>query len=120
MHLETLAVHSGHTVDEATAAVTPAIHLSTTFARESDGSYRAGFLYSRYTNPNRAALEQCLAALEGGVAAACFSSGSAATMTLLQVVGPGHVATARFPSRTHGRSPLHRVLTGRYNGSHGK
>ena len=91
MHLETLAVHSGHTVDEATAAVTPAIHLSTTFARESDGSYRAGFLYSRYTNPNRAALEQCLAALEGGVAAACFSSGSAATMTLLQVVGPGHV-----------------------------
>jgi len=91
MHLETLAVHAGHAVDEATAAVTPPIHLSTTFSRESDGSYRAGFLYSRYTNPNRASLEQCLAELEGGVAAACFASGSAATMTLLQVVGPGHV-----------------------------
>ncbi len=91
MHIETLAVHAGHTIDEATSAVTPAIHLSTTFARENDGSYRAGFLYSRYTNPNRAALEQCLAELEGGIAAACFSSGSAATMTLLQVVGPGHV-----------------------------
>ena len=91
MRLETLAVHSGHTIDEATAAVTPAIHLSTTFARESDGSYRAGFLYSRYTNPNRASLEKCLAELEGGVAAACFASGSAATMTLLQIVGPGHV-----------------------------
>ena len=57
MRIETLAVHAGHDVDPATAAVTPPIHLSTTFAREADGSYRAGFLYSRYTNPNRAALE---------------------------------------------------------------
>jgi len=89
MHIETLAVHAGHEIDPSTAAVTPAIHLSTTFARESDGSYRAGFLYSRYSNPNRAALERCLALLEGGVAAATFSSGSAATMTLLQAIGPG-------------------------------
>src|SRR5262245_52584467 len=89
MHLDTLAIHSGHEIDPATAAVTPAIHLSTTFAREADGSYRAGFLYSRYTNPNRAALEQCLAELEGGAAAAAFSSGSAATMTLIQAIGPG-------------------------------
>src|SRR5215467_1158617 len=89
MHLDTLAVHAGHEIDPATAAVTPAIHLSTTFAREADGSYRAGFLYSRYTNPNRAALEQCLAELEGGAAAAAFSSGSASTMTLIQAIGPG-------------------------------
>jgi cystathionine gamma-synthase len=89
MHIETLAVHAGHDVDPATAAVTPAIHLSTTFAREADGSYRAGFLYSRYANPNRVALEQCLMDLEGGLAASAFSSGSAATMTLLQSIGPG-------------------------------
>ncbi len=89
MRLETLAVHAGHEVDPSTAAVTPPIHLSTTYAREADGSYRAGFLYSRYANPNRAALEQCLALLEGGEAAAAFSSGSAATMTLLQAIGPG-------------------------------
>src|SRR5262249_13763238 len=89
MHIETLAVHAGHDVDPATAAVTPPIHLSTTFAREADGSYRAGLLYSRYATPNRSALEQCLAALEGGAAAAAFASGSAATMTLLQSVGPG-------------------------------
>ena len=57
MRIETLAVHAGHDVDPSTAAVTPPIHLSTTFARDPDGSYRAGFLYSRYTNPNRAALE---------------------------------------------------------------
>jgi cystathionine gamma-synthase len=89
MRIETLAVHAGHDVDPGTAAVTPPIHLSTTFAREADGSYRAGFLYSRYTNPNRAALERCLAELEGGAAAAAFASGSAATMTLLQSLGAG-------------------------------
>src|SRR5262249_46641746 len=89
MHLDTLAVHAGHSIDAATAAVTPPIHLSTTFGREADGSYRAGFVYSRYTNPNRAALEKCLAELEGGAVGATFSSGSAATMTLIQAMGPG-------------------------------
>ncbi len=89
MRIETLAVHAGHEIDPSTAAVTPPIHMSTTFAREADGSYRAGYLYSRYSNPNRVALEQCLAKLEGGVAAAVFSSGSAATMSMLQAIGPG-------------------------------
>jgi cystathionine gamma-synthase len=89
MRIETLAVHAGHDVDAATGAVTPAIQLSTTYAREADGSYRAGFLYSRYANPNRSALEACLAALEGGAAAAAFASGSTATMTLIQAIGPG-------------------------------
>jgi cystathionine gamma-synthase len=89
VRFETLAVHAGHTVDPATAAVTPPINLSTTFAREADGSYRAGFLYTRYSNPNRSALERCLAELEGGAGAAAFASGSAATMTLLQAIGPG-------------------------------
>jgi cystathionine gamma-synthase len=88
MRIETLAVHAGHSVDAGTGAVTPPIHLSTTFAREADGSYRAGFLYSRYANPNRSSLEQCLAALEGGAVAAAFSSGSAATMTMVQALGP--------------------------------
>ncbi|HXT18736.1 MAG TPA: PLP-dependent transferase [Gemmatimonadaceae bacterium] len=89
MHIETLAVHAGHGIDAATGAVTPAIQLSTTFGREADGSSPAGYLYSRYTNPNRAALEQCLTQLEGGAASAAFSSGSAATMTMLQAIGPG-------------------------------
>src|SRR4051812_24325723 len=89
MHIETIAVHAGHQVDPATGAVTPPIHLSTTFEREPDGGYRAGYVYSRYTNPNRAALEQCLAELEGGAAAAAFASGSAATLAVLQSLEPG-------------------------------
>jgi cystathionine gamma-synthase len=89
MRIETLAVHAGHSVDLASGAVTPPINLSTTFAREADGSYRAGLVYSRYSNPNRTGLEECLAQLEGGAAAAAFASGSAATMTLIQALGPG-------------------------------
>jgi len=65
MRIETLAVHTSHEVDAATGAVAPPIHLSTTFAREPDGTAPQGYLYSRFANPNRDALERCLAALEG-------------------------------------------------------
>src|SRR5215212_7857276 len=88
MRLETIAVHAGHEPDAATGAVTPAIHLSTTFERNEDLSYRGGHLYSRYSNPNRTALETCIAQLEGGGACACFASGSAATAAVLQSLEP--------------------------------
>ena len=83
MRIETIAVHAGHAPDPSTGAVTPPIHLSTTFEREEDGSYRAGLVYSRYANPNRLALESCLAQLEGGPVALTFASGSAATAAVV-------------------------------------
>lgn len=89
MKIETKAIHAGRQVDPATGAVTPPIHLSTTFERQPDGSYVTGYEYSRDGNPNRKALEQCVAALEGGQEAAAFSSGSAATMTIFQALSPG-------------------------------
>src|ERR671933_610896 len=89
MRLETLAVHAGHDADPASGAVTPPIHLSTTYEREPDGSYRSGYVYSRDSNPNRGALESCLARLESGAAAACFASGSAATHAVFQSLGAG-------------------------------
>ena len=89
MHIETLAVHAGTAVDERTRAVTLPIHLSTTFERAPDGSYPSGFNYTRSNNPTREALEQALTALEGGSACAAFASGSAATMAILQALGPG-------------------------------
>ena len=88
MRLETIAVHAGHSPDAATAAVTPPIHLSTTFEREPDLSFRGGHLYTRESNPNRVALETCLAQLEGGAAALAFSSGSAATNAVMQCLEP--------------------------------
>jgi cystathionine gamma-synthase len=96
MRFETLAVHADHGVDTDTGAVTPPIHLSTTFQRAADGSYPAEFVYSRTDNPNRRALERCLCALEGGAAAAAFASGSAATMSIFQALAPGdHVIAPR-------------------------
>jgi cystathionine gamma-synthase len=89
MRIETLAVHAGQSPDPATGAVAPPIQLSTTFARADDGSLPAGFIYSRDDNPNRRALEQCLAALEGGEAALAFASGMAATTAVFQALAAG-------------------------------
>lgn len=89
MRIETRAVHAGHDVDGATGAVAPPLHPSTTFERDPDGRYSRGHLYARNSNPNRTALEQCLADLEGGAAAAAFASGTAATMAVFQALAPG-------------------------------
>ncbi|MDE2090286.1 MAG: aminotransferase class I/II-fold pyridoxal phosphate-dependent enzyme [Gammaproteobacteria bacterium] len=88
-HIETVCVHAGHAPDAATAAISPPIHLSTTFERGPDGSYPKGFSYTRAANPNRMQLESCLAALEGGSEALAFSSGVAAAMTVFQALKPG-------------------------------
>ena len=89
MKIETKAVHAGRHIDPATGAVAPPIHLSTTFERQADGGYPTGYEYRRDGNPNRNALEECACALEEGQAAASFSSGSVATMTLFQALSPG-------------------------------
>ena len=89
MNIETLAVHAGRAVDPTTHAVVPPIVLSTTFERAVDGSFPGGYIYTRNGNPNRQALEQALAALEGGVVAVAFSSGNAATSAVLQALDPG-------------------------------
>ena len=87
--IETLAVHAGHRIDPSTGAVAPPIHLSTTFERDPDGSYSRGFMYTRNDNPNRKALEEGVASLEGGAVAAAFASGSGATMSIFQALSPG-------------------------------
>ena len=89
MRIETLAVHSGRKVDPATGAVTPPIHMSTTFEREPDGTYPEGFVYGRSGNPTRALLEECVKDLEGGEAAAAFSSGAAALAAVFQSLATG-------------------------------
>lgn len=63
--MATIAIHAGRNIDEATGAVSPPLHLSTTVERDADGGFRRGFEYSRDNNPNRQSLEACLAALAG-------------------------------------------------------
>lgn len=89
MKIETLAVHAAREVDSATSAVAAPIQMSTTFERGTDGDFPHGFSYSRPDNPTRRALEQCLAQLEGGAEAVCFSSGSAASMAVFSLLKPG-------------------------------
>ena len=89
MKIETIAIHAGNHTDENTKAVIQPITTSTTFTREADGSFPAGYIYSRSGNPNRTSLENLLAKLENGVDAAAFSSGNAAGMSVFQSLKPG-------------------------------
>ena len=65
---ETLAIHAGQDPDPLTGAVVPPIYQTSTFKQDGVGGLRGGYEYSRTANPTRTALEQCLAALEGGPA----------------------------------------------------
>lgn len=95
MRIETLAVKTGMDPDGTSRAIAPPITLSTTFERGEDGSYPGGFDYSRSGNPNRAALEAALAALEGGPEAVAFPSGMAATFSVIFSLSTGdHVVAA--------------------------
>jgi cystathionine gamma-synthase len=87
---ETLAIHAGQEADPATGAVVPPIYQTSTFKQDGVGGLRGGFEYSRTANPTRSALEECLAALEGGTRALAFASGMAAEDCLIRALcSPG-------------------------------
>ncbi|MFA6110942.1 MAG: cystathionine gamma-synthase [Candidatus Latescibacterota bacterium] len=89
MRFETRAIHAGQASDPRTGAVTVPVYQTSTFEQDGIGQPR-GFEYSRTGNPTRQALEESLAALEGGGRALAFASGSAATSAILQsVLRPG-------------------------------
>src|SRR5438128_1484151 len=89
MDFETKALHGHKPNPLLDDAISMPLHLSTTFPREQSGSYPNGYSYSRRGNPNRDALEETLTALEGGADAACFASGTAATMAVFQALSSG-------------------------------
>lgn len=109
MRIETIAVHAGHSVEAANGAVAPPIHLSSTFERNTEGGYTSGYVYSRSDNPNRHALEEAMAALEGGAQAAAFGSGLAASAAVFQSLKPGdHIVAAT--QTYHGTTKLLREI----------
>ena len=93
---ETQAIHAGQPADPSTGAVVTPISLATTFAQDAVGKH-AGFEYGRTGNPTRAALETCLATLEGAARGLAFASGMAAEDAVLRtMVKPGdHVVLPR-------------------------
>src|SRR5918997_4510852 len=83
---ETLAIHAGQEPEPRTGAVIPPIFQNSTYAQDAVGEPRLGYEYARSSNPTRDALQECLAALEGGVRGLAFASGLAAEDTLLRTV----------------------------------
>ncbi|MBC9717709.1 cystathionine gamma-synthase [Streptomyces sp. TRM66268-LWL] len=87
---ETLAIHAGNTADPLTGAVVPPIYQVSTYKQDGVGGLRGGYEYSRSANPTRTALEENLAALEGGTRGLAFASGLAAEDCLLRtLLAPG-------------------------------
>src|SRR3954447_23014442 len=89
----TLAIHAGQGADPTTGATVVPIYATSTFTQEAPGRHK-GYEYSRSGNPTRAALETCLAALEGGERALAFASGLAATTAVLSTLRPGDEVAA--------------------------
>lgn len=85
---ETLAIHAGQAPDPATGAVAVPIYQTSTFAQAAPGVHR-GYEYARTANPTRRALEEALAALEGGRWGLAFASGMAAIAALGYTLRPG-------------------------------
>lgn len=82
---ETRAIHAGQEPDPRTGAVIVPIYQTSTYAQDGVGGTREGdYEYSRTANPTRTALEEALAALEGGRHALAFASGMAASDAVLR------------------------------------
>ena len=84
----TKAIHSGQEPDPSTGAIIGPIYTSSTYVQESPGKHK-GFDYSRTSNPTRKALEICMSDLEEGGQGFAFSSGMAATATVLELLDAG-------------------------------
>ena len=85
---ETKAIHAGQQPDPTTGAIMTPISVSSTYVQESPGVHK-GYDYSRSGNPTREALENCIAELEEGLKGFAFSSGMAATSTVLEILDSG-------------------------------
>jgi cystathionine beta-lyase/cystathionine gamma-synthase len=87
MDFETRAIHEGQEPDPATGAITVPIYQTSTYVQEAVGVHK-GYDYSRASNPTRAALQLCLASLEGAEHGVAFSSGLGAMTTIMHLVHP--------------------------------
>lgn len=86
---ESIAAQALGWIDEKTRAITPPIHVSSTYLRDPDNQYRSGRVYARADNPAFDQAEAVLKELEHGAAAALFASGMAAATAVFQALAPG-------------------------------
>lgn len=86
MKFETLAIHAGQEPDPNNGAVMTPVYFTSTYMQDGVGRPRQGYEYARTQNPTRKALQDCLAALEGGTYGLVFASGLAATDMVLRLL----------------------------------
>ena len=84
----TICIHAGQEPDPTTGAIITPIFQTSTYVQEELGQHK-GYEYARTQNPTRAALEQNLAAIEGGKAAFAFASGMAAIDAITTLLEAG-------------------------------
>ncbi len=85
---ETRAIHGGRVPEDGTNSVTTPIYPSSTYRVAYPGD-ESGYVYARWSNPTRLALEKTLAELENGTHAYAFSSGLAALDAIIKLLKPG-------------------------------
>ena len=88
MKLATKLIHAGATPDPSTGAIMTPIYQTSTYVQEAPGVNK-GYEYARSQNPTRKALEDALAIIENGKFALAFSSGVAATDSVIKLFNPG-------------------------------
>ncbi len=89
MRFETRAIHAGFEIGNPSSSIVPPISPSTIFEIDAEGRKKEDLHYTRLANPNRLQFEHLIATLEGGEAAAAFSSGIAAGAAVFQSLDPG-------------------------------
>ena len=93
---ESIAAQALGWIDEHTRAITPPIHVSSTYLRDEDNQYRSGRVYARADNPAFDQAQAVIARLENGADAALFASGMAAATAVFLALAPGdHVLAPR-------------------------
>ena len=85
---DTRVIHGGQKPDPLTGAVMPPIYATSTYVQSSPGVHK-GYEYSRTANPTRDALQASVANLEDGAAGFAFSSGLAASATIVDMLDSG-------------------------------
>ncbi|MEY2917199.1 MAG: hypothetical protein RIS73_913 [Bacteroidota bacterium] len=88
MKLATKLIHAGATPDPSTGAIMTPIYQTSTYVQEAPGVNK-GYEYARSQNPTRKALEDAYAIIENGKFGLAFSSGVAATDSVIKLLNPG-------------------------------
>jgi cystathionine beta-lyase/cystathionine gamma-synthase len=84
----TICIHAGQEPDPTTGAIITPIYQTSTYVQEEVGRHK-GFEYARTQNPTRLAVENNLAAIEGGKAGFAFASGMAAISAVASMLKAG-------------------------------